>query len=165
MPKEAKTVNKAGIAVVMLVVVVFFSNPAVAAEQWRKFKADEYIVNYPAGFTVRHTPDGTYFTSRDKTVEFYVYSAWMGKLAEDYPYKVQPRETTIKLSHDWARGREYAFIRANDGTYLRQYVDVRDGRCFRVFGIKYKSEAAYKKYKPLYDKFIRSFKSCGGDDP
>jgi len=153
--------RKAIVALVMLVVVAF-QQVASAELKWKTHKAAEFTVKYPANFTARRTEFGSYFTSPDKLVEFYAYSAWMGlEDRQPHPWLAQPNEKLVRTVQG-ANLRDYGFIQAKDRSYSRDYIEVGDGVTpWRVFYIKYKSATALMKYQKAYNRLIASFRESG----
>ncbi|MCX6812537.1 MAG: hypothetical protein NTW79_02870 [Candidatus Berkelbacteria bacterium] len=142
--------------------VFLMMSQVFAADSLSTYKSAEFTIRYPSNFCVQQSRDrdGAYFTSPDKRVIFMVYSTTMITIG-NYMWKQALLEETISSSTK--NGRTYVFIKAIDGSYCRQYVEVNDGVSpFRVFGIRYVSADAYKKYKPLYEKFVGSF--VGSED-
>lgn len=123
------------------------------------------------GFVVE--TDEAYFGSPDGAVEFFVYSpSWSGR-PKNY-LKILPTEKLIsqenKKQVKVGAYRDQVLIgwttvKAKDGSYTRSFVhiknrksDLSDSDLDRVFGIKYKSQAAYDQYREAYHAFKKSLK-------
>lgn len=149
--------------------------PARAAQvvKTRLFKGAWFDINYPENFTAEPSltsatnPEGyesAVFTSPDGDVAFYIFSPqWSGEatdiairadeklISKDSVYTPEKRSTIFH----WT-------IEANDKSYRRSYQEVRmDENINWIFGIKYKNEAAYDKYKEQYLAFKNSIIQYG----
>lgn len=124
-----------------------------------------FDVSYPGDFIARPSMrsstkaegfDSAFFTSPDKTVEFYVFSPqWNGKPTD---IEMDPdTEISVSQSCETSGGTivRRVTVKARDGSYLRSFVDtVRSESNTRlVFGIKYRTPPDYERYKPHYLRF------------
>ncbi len=155
--------------------------PIMATKEYRGFWFD---IQYPETFTA--SPNGPTYESRggttdvqtdaaqfespDGLVAFYVYSPlWSGD--PDY-LQVASNETLVdeKTTEVPEENPElgmvvtkWATIRANDGSYTRSYVSIREqvgsgSDLHHVFGIKYANQAAYDQYRDEYLRFKNSLR-------
>jgi hypothetical protein len=98
-------------------------------------------------------------------VEFYVFSPqWSGDIAE-----IEPDPATERVVEDTRRTRDsvggkdgvqlhWVTVQARDGSYTRAYYDEFDTglNVRKAFGIKYRDQAAYTRYRDLYLAFKNS---------
>lgn len=145
---------------------------------YAKYHGAWFDIDYPVGW--KATPfsrsatsttgsNSARFTSPNGSVEFYVFSPqWNGNPKE---IALDPKRETL-VSHRVVRtsrvkitgGYLYNNVanwytaRAKDHSYERSWVDVEDqGLNVRhVFGIKYRHQAGYQKYRPQYSHFCNS---------
>ena len=181
---------------VIVTAVVLLASVAVSVARtgrharagWRAYHGAWFRVEYPRGFRVRPGmasrtaipgEDSAFFTSPDRTVEFYVYSPqWYGApsdimLNPKTEKLVSSRTKIVPAKPSWpgisADDEQpdveilWQTIRAKDGSYTRSYVNaafgpgIMDGRMGqRVFGVKYTSHRAYERYRADYLRFKRS---------
>lgn len=126
-------------------------------------------MEYPPGFTVRASlknptfPDwflSAFFLSPDSAVEFYVYSFGGEGQAADIALNAEKEKVTSQSEKEVkkpAKKIRWVTIKAKDGSYTRSYEDTEfkdSGR--QVFGIKYRDQKAYEKYKADYLGFKKS---------
>jgi len=137
----------------------------------RRYHAGSFGVVLPPGFTARpslhpgNTPGGpvisAFFTSPDKKAEFYAYYPWSMEDAVDY--RLQPKtealvSRTQKTENTKLFGKSLVTrqtIRAKDGSYTRQVLDMKqedDAAVFyhATFGFKYRDQATYARYAEEY---------------
>lgn len=148
-------------------VSVLTASPLAAQKGWRTYKGAYFDIKYPAGFKARaslrsdQNPDSAFFTAPDGSVEFYVYSPiWNGEptdieingATEDYVSQDTQTNAGIKIRR--------VTIRAKDGSYLRSFEDTENTNTNNrtVFGIKYRNQAAYNKYRQTYLTFKKSIR-------
>jgi len=146
------------------------SRPATKARYagWKPFEGAWFEISYPPGFTPRPSKksatsergcDSAFFLSPDKLVEFYVFSPqWSG---EPDDIRLDPATETVashKQERTDGRTTRWVEIRSKNRAYLRAYADtVDETRNTRlVFGIKYRDERAYGRYKDTYLAFKQS---------
>jgi hypothetical protein len=141
-----------------------------------EYHGSYFDITYPATFTARPAfptgerdgvllvvTDEAYFTSPDKTVEFFVYSPQWGGEPENYLIEGD-NESFLSESEDPSATTDTvvfrATVKANDGSYFRSWESTRnqlgDTQLHKVFGIKYKDQAAYNKYQADYLAFKKS---------
>ena len=127
-------------------------------------------MEHPPGFTVRTSlknptfPDwfvSAFFLSPDSIAEFYVYSfegeGQAADIALDTKMEVIASQSEKEVKKP-AKKIKWVTIRAKDGSYIRSYEDTKfkdSGR--QVFGIKYRDQKAYEKYKADYLRFKTSY--------
>lgn len=147
------------------------------------YRGSWFDIEYPENFTASPlTPTNTYdevtlvqtnearFTSPDGTVEFYIFSPLWGEDPDDY-LEVGPAEEFVSEKDDESipdtefdkRIVRWVTVKATDGSYFRSYVSIRDQfdtgfSLHHVFGIKYKDNASYEKYKDSYVSFKNSLR-------
>lgn len=151
------------------------------SEQWPVFKGAWFDISYPPGFTARpsllYNPnsltggyDSVFFVSPDQTVEFYVLSPLWTRDPTDLiltPNEKIVSEKIQEAPRDSYQRIIWRTIKATDGNYARSYVDRRastlgfdvpDVGAYEqtVFGIKYKNQEIYEKYKNDYTHFKQS---------
>lgn len=156
------------LALFLLTMLVFGSIPAGASQgKWLSYKGAYFEIKYPAGFRVRpsqrsdNNPDSAFFTAPDGSVEFYVFSPiWNGEprdieineATESYVSQDKQEKGGIKIRR--------MTIRAKDGSYLRSVEDTENTNTNNrtVFGIKYRDQTVYNKYRQTYLTFKKSIK-------
>jgi hypothetical protein len=156
------------LALFLLTLLVVGLIPASASQgSWSSYKGAYFEIKYPAGFRVRpsqrsdENPDSAFFTAPDGSVEFYVFSPiWNGEprdieineATESYVSNAMQKKGGIKIRR--------MTIRAKDGSYLRSVEDTENTNTNNrtVFGIKYRDQAAYNKYRQTYLTFKKSIK-------
>lgn len=142
---------------------------ATAVQQkWPTFKGAWFGIQYPAKFMVRPSLrgatsgkgyDSAFFRAPDGSVEFYVYSPqWTGNPTDIAINTKTEKYVDRKVSMQTEKRTTLATIKAKNGSYTRSFVDVDDmGMNTRlVFGIKYRSQKAYDKYRTDYLRFKKS---------
>ncbi|MEO6849799.1 MAG: hypothetical protein ABI203_00210, partial [Mucilaginibacter sp.] len=111
--------------------------------------------------------ESAFFESPDKEVEFYIFSGGYNIEASDISLDAsREKQTSIKVEHTGAKETTtWTEIGAFDNSYLRAYQDTRNQvyNVHKVVGLKYKSQAAYNKYKSEYLLFKKSYTELGGD--
>jgi hypothetical protein len=127
-----------------------------------------FDIRYPASFSVKPSQpspsaegyESVFFIAPDKSVEFYVFSPqWNGD-----PKDIALNEATEKMvsSKQQMQGDStlitWFTIVANNKTYTRTYEKHLNEvlNVHWVIGIKYKSQAAFKKYRTAYLRFKQS---------
>lgn len=141
--------------------------PAASKQRWLTYKGAYFDIKYPAGFRVRASlrsdvnPDSAFFTAPDASVEFYVYSPiWNGEptdieineATEEYVSRNTQMKGGIKIRR--------VTIRAKDSSYTRSFEDTENTNTNNrtVFGIKYRDQNAYNKYRQTYLTFKKSIR-------
>jgi hypothetical protein len=152
----------------LLVGISLLLTPMAASQgKWLTFKGAYFEIKYPAGFRVRpsqrsdENPDSLFFTAPDGSVEFYVFSPiWNGE-----PKDIEINEATeIYVSQDAQTKGDIKIrrltIRARDGSYLRSVEDTENTNTNNrtVFGIKYRDQTAYNRYRQTYLTFKKSIR-------
>jgi hypothetical protein len=137
---------------------------------WSQYKGAWFDIQYPSSFIVKPSIksttskegyDSVSFASMDGSVEFYVFSPqWNG---DPVDIELKPGiEEYASRKDEKKNGKVTGFftIRALDKSYLRSYVDTEDTRLNTrlVFGIKYRSQKDYDRYKQYYLKFKQSLR-------
>lgn len=145
----------------------------VAASGMKIYEGSWFDIQYPSSFSARPPepkektglePDEAFFTSPDKTVEFFVYSPLWGGDPKDY-LNVAPNEKLVSEKESSSKENggslsRWVTVAAKDGSYTRSYVSVKGqievGGVHHVFGIKYKDQKSYDRYKADYEAFKKS---------
>lgn len=157
---------------VCLVLIGLFWGTSLSARprsnSWRTYKGAWFEIKYPSTFKARPSLksisfDGEYdsavFTAPDGSAQFYVFAPqWNGTPSdieidpskEDYVSQHNEQKGTIKVRR--------VTIKAKDGSYKRAFEDTEntDLNIRRVFGFKYRNQAAYNRYRNQYLTFKRS---------
>ena len=121
----------------------------------------EFIASPASGKT-----DEARFVSADGAVEFFIFSPLWGGDPIDY-LKVAANEKLVneKVEENGAELKKqiirWVTVKAKDGSYYRSFVSIKSqvdtgSDIHKVFGIKYKDNAAYEKYKADYLAFKKS---------
>jgi len=134
-----------------------------------KFIGAWFTINAPAGFTVKpslksstsnnlNSFDSAFFISPDSEVEFYVFSPqWMGRPTDFECNPIIEGVVTSEKKGDEKKSFEYFNCAAKDNSYIKSMVLITENeRLNYAFGIKYKNQAAYEKYKAEYLSFKKS---------
>lgn len=143
------------------------------------FKGAWFDIKYPIGFrpVLRDRAatgggydghaacDGASFLSPDGLVEFYVYSPQWGGQSQ-WLFKRQGEKAGAKSTQS-SKTTSITYLTFTGPGYTRAYADYKstDGSTRWGFGIKYKSQSAYKAYRPLYLKFKQSLKQYADGAP
>jgi hypothetical protein len=155
---------------VLLLLLAPIAHSQVNAGKWRTFKGAYFEIKYPPGFKARQSlpsnsfegqHDSAFFTAADGTVEFYVFSPlWNGK-PDDVELNKQTEEiVSEKTEEKGGIKTRRVTIKAKDNSYLRSFEDTENTNTNnrRVFGIRYRNQDAYSKYRPQYLTFKNSLK-------
>ncbi|MFA7314383.1 MAG: hypothetical protein WC025_00425 [Candidatus Magasanikbacteria bacterium] len=137
------------------------------------YKGLWFDIQYPQNFNATPTTqtDEAYFLSPEGNVEFFVYSPlWSGtpknyltmasneelvsEKIEETKASQQPRQYGDKITR-------WVTIKAKDGSYYRSFVSIKEqvdtgSELHHVFGIKYKDNTSYQKYRDDYITFKES---------
>jgi len=147
------------------------------------YKGSWFDIQYPSNFSPKPvSPINTFnnanniitdeatFISPDKSVEFFVYSPqWSGN-PKNYLEKTSDE---ILISENISKNpQEFAsqygdtiiktvIFRASDKSYFRSYTSIMQqvgtqSPLHHVFGIKYKNDVSYKRYKNAFEQFKKS---------
>lgn len=141
---------------------------AAEGSDWPTYKGAWFSIKYPPGFRVRPSLksrdaitgyDSAFFVSPRQEVEFYVFSPHWGGEPEDI--KIDPnRELLVSENSERKGNKNVRTVTVKDkaGKYFRSWVDTQDtlSNTRLVFGIKYKDQAAYNKYRKQYLIFKNS---------
>jgi uncharacterized protein YcfL len=151
------------------------------------YRGSWFDIKYPQNFTARPTgpttvnngnsfiqTDEAYFESPDRSVEFFVYSPlWAGnpknyleitKTEELVDEKTEKSKALPGQLQDTERVIRWVTVRAKDGSYYRSFVSIREqvaqghSELHHVFGIKYKDNTGYERYKDAYIAFKESLR-------
>jgi hypothetical protein len=152
----------------ILLALIHPLDTAAAPAKWGTFRGAYFTIKYPPGFKARKSlasnsfegqHDSAFFKAADGTVEFYIFSPlWNGK-PEDIEL-VPDSEVIVSESNDQkgAVKTRRVTIKAKDNSYLRSFEDSEntETNTRKVFGIKYKDQGAYDKYRSQYLTFKNS---------
>ena len=136
-----------------------------------KFTGAWFSINVPSGFRIKpslksstsniqNAFDSVFFVSPAGDVEFYVFSPqWMGRPTD---FECNPTvEGTPSLDKKGNSKKlfEYSTCAAKDNSYTKSLVLITENQNINyAFGIKYKNQVAYEKYKAEYLSFKNSLK-------
>ncbi len=153
----------------LLICASVVSSTALAFQgEWKTYKGAYFDVRYPASFSARGSQrtdgeryDSAFFRAPDGSVEFYIFSPiWNGD-----PQDIEINEATESYVSQKTETRNGIKVRrvtisGKDGSYLRSFEDTEDTNTNtrKVFGIKYKDQSAYNKYRQTYLTFKQSLK-------
>ncbi len=144
-----------------------------AKPPWPKYTGAFFTVDYPPGFSVRPSMrvtdpkdacESAFFTSPDKSVEFYVFGPrWDGDakdIAVNARSEVKVSQKTVKEKSGSTR---WVTIRAKDGSYTRSIVAKlnKRGGTYLALQFKYANQQSYAKYKSDYARFKASVRVIG----
>jgi hypothetical protein len=167
--------KKASPVMTILLMLTLVLTPAInrshrSEQTWRVYKGAWFEVRYPATFKARPSQksssadkdyDSVFFIAPDRSVEFYVFSPqWNGKpddIEIDEQNEVYVTQNTEKKSNITIRR---VTIKAKNGSYLRSFEDSENTETNNrtVFGIKYRDQAAYSRYRQAYLTFKGSLR-------
>lgn len=156
--------------IAIILMLLLSSGPSLignAGQARLTYKGAWFQIKYPSNFKVRPSLrsssgqgyDSVFFSSPDGSVEFYVFSPqWNGQPSDiemNSQSEVQVSQNTEKRAGRIVRRMT---IRARDNSYLRSFEDTEDTttNTRKVFGIKYRNEAAYSRYRQSYLTFKQS---------
>jgi hypothetical protein len=155
----------------LFAVALLFSIQATA--QLNLFGGAGFEVSYPNTFRAvgsQRSPEkngyeSVFFTSPDGGVEFYIFSPINKGVPNDIDVKINEKISPIQLTSGKTVSAKFWTITAKDNSYTRAYhesIDSKTGSNW-IVGIKYKSQAAYNKYKNDYLAFKKSFKKTNSN--
>ncbi|NSW58037.1 MAG: hypothetical protein HPY44_18690 [Armatimonadetes bacterium] len=136
---------------------------------WRTYQGPWFDIDYPAGFSVsgdtfdldprgRLYSDAALFLSPGGApVQFYVYSPqWSGKSEWAQP-RADEKLGEVRTERRGSKTVTWTSV-TGPGGYTRAWVETVDEmtNTNHVFGIKYRNQAAYSKYKAKYLEFKES---------
>jgi hypothetical protein len=148
------------------------------------YRGSWFDIEYPKNFSARPTTptnernsvthvltDEAYFTSPDETVEFFVYSPLWSEDPETY-LTIASMEEVISEKTEEVKENErpgkfgskityWVTVKAKDGSYYRSFISTKEqvgtgSDLHHVFGIKYKNNVSYEKYREAYVAFKKS---------
>ena len=157
----------------IILMLTLLNVPALAGpnyqggNNWRVYKGAWFEIKYPAAFRVRPSQrsssgqgyDSVFFTAPDGSVEFYVFSPqWNGEpndIELNAKYEVLVSQNT---EHKGSLVVRRKTIKARDNSYTRSFEDTEDSatNTRKVFGIKYRNQDAYARYRQTYLTFKKS---------
>jgi hypothetical protein len=135
---------------------------------WLTYKGAWFEVRYPSTFKVRPSLPGSsesifdsvFFTAPDGNAEFYVFSPqWNGDPSD---IQIKGNEVLVSKTSD-NRGKvtvRRVTVKARDHSYTRSFEDTEDSatNTRKVFGIKYRDQSAYDRYRQTYLTFKQSLR-------
>lgn len=123
----------------------------------------EFIATPAAGKT-----DEAKFSSLDGSIEFFVFSPLWGGDPADYLKTGSNEELVNEKTEESGENLQkqithWETLKAKDGSYYRSFVSIKGqvgtgSDVHKVFGIKYKNNDTYEKYKDAYISFKKSLK-------
>jgi len=152
-------------------VALLFSIQATA--QFKPFLGAGFEVSYPNSFMAIGSKrssevnryESVFFTSPDGSVEFYIFSPTNKGVPNDIDVKINEKISPIQVTSGKAVSARFWTITAKDNSYTRAYhesIDSKTGSNW-IVGIKYKSQAAYNKYKNDYLAFKKSYRKVSSN--
>lgn len=152
---------------VLLCVPGLDRNSSQGGTAWRVYKGAWFEIKYPATFRVRPSQrsssassyDSVFFTAPDGSVEFYVFSPqWNGEPGD---VAINSRNEVLVSQSSERKGSKTVrrvTIKARDNSYSRSFEDTEDEatNTRKVFGIKYRNQDAYSRYRQAYLTFKKS---------
>jgi hypothetical protein len=151
---------------IYLIALIIFSTTTLLG-QTKIFKGAWFEVKYPSSFTAKSSLksstssegcESALFESPDHLVEFYIFSPqWSGN-PTDISLKSTEKLSGTSTQTSGTQILKWWKISAKDGSYTRSYYEKRDTllNTNLVFGIKYKNQHSYNKYKKQYLAFKSS---------
>lgn len=155
-----------------LISALCFSMGANAEDYVGKHNGDYFSVTFPEDFTaIEINGDEVRIVSPDESVEFYVYSPlWDGQPATYLEIweteELADESSTITIKEDVYRDNvqtRWVTAQARDGSYIRSYMYQRSCNTSELldcvsyaFGIKYRDQQAYARYRDAYKAFKAS---------
>lgn len=137
---------------------------------WLTYKGAWFTIQYPPAFSVRPSLksstaakglDSAFFVSPGRAAEFYVFSPQWNGDPKDIVLNPATEESVVR-KEEYKNGKRIlrVTIGAKDKSYVRSYVEIEDKKLNTrlVFGIRYREQRAYDKYKADYLKFMRSLR-------
>lgn len=150
---------------VLMVACLLVPSAFAGSEGWSTYRGAWFDVQYPSEFVVRPSIksttatsgyDSAFFTSPAGDIELYIFSPqWNGEPAD---ILCDWKKERVVSSDRKKRNGEIELRKtlvAKDSSYQRSYVDIvnETNNTRVVFGIKYRTAAAYHRFKPKYLKF------------
>ncbi len=158
--------------VIFLVVVFGLAGYAFAdsTSDWAAYKGAWFSIKHPQTFQVKSSMksrtaakgyDSAFFVSPGGEVEFYVFSPqWNGEPRDIGLNPITEEYAAQKEEQNKGKNIRRVTIQAKDKSYLRSFVDTEDTNLNTrlVFGIKYRDQKVYDKYREVYLNFVRSLR-------
>ena len=157
--------------VAFLLVLVVLPNYAGADSNngWPVYRGAWFTIKYPPEFEVRPSMkgrtslegyDSAFFVAPAGEAEFYVFSPqWSGDPTDIALNPMTEEYSSEKVEHKGSKKIRWVTISAKDRSYLRSLVDTETELNTRlVFGIKYRNEEIYDKFKDIYLEFVNSLR-------
>lgn len=156
------------LAMISLALCLTLEGMAAEGAHWPTYQGAWFSIKYPPGFRVQPSLksrdavtgyDSAFFISPDREVEFYVFSPhWSG---EPEDIRIDPHRELLVSENTERKGEKIVktvTVKDKAGRYLRSWIDIQEPRANSrlVFGIKYKDQSAYNKYRKHYMIFKNS---------
>jgi hypothetical protein len=153
----------------LLNVPAFARTNVQGGNNWRVYKGAWFEIKYPATFEIHPLQrsssgqgyDSVFFTAPDASVQFYVFSPqWNGEPGD---VAINSRNEVLVSQSTERKGSKTVrrvTVKARDGSYSRSFEDTEDEatNTRKVFGIKYRNEIAYSRYRQTYLTFKQSLR-------
>jgi hypothetical protein len=136
-----------------------------------KFTGAWFSINAPSGFIVKpslksptsnieNAFDSAFFISPAGDVEFYIYSPqWLGRPTDFECNSKFEGSPSLEKKGNSQKLFQYSTCVAKDNSYTKSLVVITENQNVNyAFGIKYKNQVAYEKYKADYLRFKNSLK-------
>lgn len=156
---------------IVSVISLIFGCPSLSVAEtskgWPVFKGAWFTIKYPPDFIVKpgqKSPssvqgyDSAFFISPDHKVEFYIFSPqWQGTPDFDLDSANEVIISKNVTTKDNLTVTQVT-VKEKNGQYLRSWLDREDklSNTRSVFGIKYRDQVSYNKYRPAYLIFKQS---------
>lgn len=128
----------------------------------RLYRGPAFDIRYPSDFKARRgaSEDSAYFTNKDKSVEFFVFSPlWNGD-----PSEIMKKSGEKVVDESRETKKQVTVYRATyaakDGSYSRSVEDVenKEFNTRYTFGFKYRDSKTFDKFRKAYLAFKQSLK-------
>ena len=138
--------------------------------KWRTFKGAYFEVKYPPNFKVRPSlpsesfedkVDSVFFIAPDGSVQFYVFSPLWNGSPDDIERNPELEDVVSEdVEKKGSITTRRVTLRSKDKSYLRSFEDRENTETNNrtTFGIKYRDQAAYNKYRQQYLTFKNSLR-------
>ena len=165
-----KTIYLLVVALLSLFFIIPQEGYTAEVNTWPLYRGAWFEIKYPPGFQVKPSLksrtsvkgcDSAFFASPGQEVEFYIFSPqWSGEPAD---IELIPGQEILVSEHKERQGEKnirMVTVKDQAGNYLRSWIDTQDtmSNTRLVFGIKYKDQSAYNKYRKQYLLFKNSLK-------
>jgi len=157
------------LSIILMLTILNVSAPGgnTGGESWRVYKGAWFEIKYPATFQVRPSQPGSsaggydsvFFTAPDGSVEFYVFSPQWNGQPNDIELNARSEvQVSQNTEHRGSLVVRRKTIKAKDNSYTRSFEDTEDSatNTRKVFGIKYRNQDAYSRYRQTYLTFKKS---------